>query len=458
MPPACSRARSRRASPPAAGPPRRPRSAPWGRPPGVRSRWPRPAATGRSPGRRRSWSAGTRPGPVGGDGERPRHAQAEAPGPGLLPGKAFGHVRHPASHGYPHVRDLIPDRRLLLVHAHPDDESIGTGATMARYAADGARSRWSPAPSASWARSSRRSWPTWPPTPTTSSAATGSASSTPPVPALGVTDHRFLGGAGRWRDSGMIGTPENADSRVLLAGGRRGGRPRPGRRHPRGPPAGHGHLRRRRVLRPPRPHPGAPRRLARVPAGRRPGRRPPVWPWPVAGGPVLRQHHAALGPDRGDRRVLRAARSPLDAEVETLQATMPRTASCRPEADLVYGVPDEQVTTEIDGTRVPGRQAGRDGGPRHPDHRVRCVTSRCRTRWPSWPPASSTTRCCPRSRPLGPAEAAAPGSPCGLRRRTTCSPGLDLETAGPGRCRFDPRLRIAVAGPVPPRARAGRAG
>jgi N-acetyl-1-D-myo-inositol-2-amino-2-deoxy-alpha-D-glucopyranoside deacetylase len=25
--------------------------------------------------------------------------------------------------------------------------------------------------------------------------------------ALGVTDHRFLGGAGRWRDSGMVGTP-----------------------------------------------------------------------------------------------------------------------------------------------------------------------------------------------------------------------------------------------------------
>ena len=26
---------------------------------------------------------------------------------------------------------------------------------------------------------------------------------------LGVTDHRFLGGAGRWRDSGMVGTPAN---------------------------------------------------------------------------------------------------------------------------------------------------------------------------------------------------------------------------------------------------------
>jgi hypothetical protein len=26
---------------------------------------------------------------------------------------------------------------------------------------------------------------------------------------LGVTDHRFLGGAGRWRDSGMMGLPTN---------------------------------------------------------------------------------------------------------------------------------------------------------------------------------------------------------------------------------------------------------
>src|SRR5260370_16755656 len=32
-----------------------------------------------------------------------------------------------------------PDaRRMLLVHAHPDDESLGTGATMAKYAAEGA--------------------------------------------------------------------------------------------------------------------------------------------------------------------------------------------------------------------------------------------------------------------------------------------------------------------------------
>ena len=35
------------------------------------------------------------------------------------------------------VRTVIPSRRLLLMHAHPDDEVITTGATMAYYAAQG---------------------------------------------------------------------------------------------------------------------------------------------------------------------------------------------------------------------------------------------------------------------------------------------------------------------------------
>ena len=33
--------------------------------------------------------------------------------------------------------------------------------------------------------------------------------------ALGVTDHRFLGGTGRWRDSGMMGLPDNEDPRCF---------------------------------------------------------------------------------------------------------------------------------------------------------------------------------------------------------------------------------------------------
>ena len=32
-----------------------------------------------------------------------------------------------------------PNQRLLLVHAHPDDETIGSGATMAKYVATGAQ-------------------------------------------------------------------------------------------------------------------------------------------------------------------------------------------------------------------------------------------------------------------------------------------------------------------------------
>ena len=31
----------------------------------------------------------------------------------------------------------MPDLRLLLVHAHPDDETIGTGAVMAKYVTEG---------------------------------------------------------------------------------------------------------------------------------------------------------------------------------------------------------------------------------------------------------------------------------------------------------------------------------
>jgi N-acetyl-1-D-myo-inositol-2-amino-2-deoxy-alpha-D-glucopyranoside deacetylase len=98
---------------------------------------------------------------------------------------------------------------LLVVHAHPDDESIETGASMARYAAAGV--------------------------PVTLVTCTlGELGEIIPADlaylaagrgdllgkyrigeleaacaALGVPDHRFLGGPGRWRDSGMMGLPSN---------------------------------------------------------------------------------------------------------------------------------------------------------------------------------------------------------------------------------------------------------
>jgi N-acetyl-1-D-myo-inositol-2-amino-2-deoxy-alpha-D-glucopyranoside deacetylase len=103
-----------------------------------------------------------------------------------------------------------PDaRRLLLVHAHPDDESIGTGATMAKYAAEGAHvslvtctlgelGEVIPPELAHLA---------WDADGGLGEYRIGELAAA--CKALGVTDHRYLGGPGRWRDSGMMGTPSN---------------------------------------------------------------------------------------------------------------------------------------------------------------------------------------------------------------------------------------------------------
>ncbi|MGW7421237.1 N-acetyl-1-D-myo-inositol-2-amino-2-deoxy-alpha-D-glucopyranoside deacetylase [Streptomyces sp. NPDC054813] len=100
----------------------------------------------------------------------------------------------------------LPARRLLLVHAHPDDESINNGATMARYADQGVHV-----------------------TLVTCTLGEGGEVIPPELrdltgPALGeyrlgelaaamrelgVTDFRLLGGPGRYRDSGMMGLPDN---------------------------------------------------------------------------------------------------------------------------------------------------------------------------------------------------------------------------------------------------------
>jgi N-acetyl-1-D-myo-inositol-2-amino-2-deoxy-alpha-D-glucopyranoside deacetylase len=106
--------------------------------------------------------------------------------------------------------DLTDGRRqLMLVHAHPDDESIGTGATMAKYAAQGADvtlvtctlgelGEIIPPDLANlaWDRENRL-------------GGHRIAELAAACAALGVSDHRFLGGPGRWRDSGMMGTPAN---------------------------------------------------------------------------------------------------------------------------------------------------------------------------------------------------------------------------------------------------------
>ncbi|MFD0358489.1 N-acetyl-1-D-myo-inositol-2-amino-2-deoxy-alpha-D-glucopyranoside deacetylase [Streptomyces sp. NPDC127110] len=104
----------------------------------------------------------------------------------------------------------LPARRLLLVHAHPDDESINNGVTMAKYAAEGAHvalvtctlgeeGEVIPAELAHLAPDRDD---------TLGPFRVGELAAA--MKELGVVDHRFLGGAGRFRDSGMMGAPQNA--------------------------------------------------------------------------------------------------------------------------------------------------------------------------------------------------------------------------------------------------------
>ena len=108
------------------------------------------------------------------------------------------------------ARTPSPDgRRLLLVHAHPDDESIATGATMAKYAAEGAAVTLVTCtlgelgevipPDLAHLAADRDGG--------LGQYRIGELAAA--CAALGVTDHRFLGGAGRWQDSGMMGEPTN---------------------------------------------------------------------------------------------------------------------------------------------------------------------------------------------------------------------------------------------------------
>ena len=104
---------------------------------------------------------------------------------------------------------LDTPRRMLLVHAHPDDETIGTGATMARYAAEGVAVTLV---TCTLGEEGEVLEPGLEHLAADQDDALGQhriGELAAACEALRVTDHRFLGGPGRWRDSGMMGTPAN---------------------------------------------------------------------------------------------------------------------------------------------------------------------------------------------------------------------------------------------------------
>jgi N-acetyl-1-D-myo-inositol-2-amino-2-deoxy-alpha-D-glucopyranoside deacetylase len=243
-----------------------------------------------------------------------------------------------------------PDsRRLLLVHAHPDDESIGTGATMAKYAADGARvtlvtctlgERGEIIP------------------PELAHLAAGQEDRlgdhrigelAAACEALGVTDHRFLGGPGRWRDSGMMGTPDNDDPRCFwradvgeaareLAAVIRDVRPQVMITYDDNGYYGHpDHIQAHRVAW--RAFGLAADPAVRIPSGRPGSGNSSAPPWQVS------KFYATAAPRSSLTRAIEAIRSGAASAQGRVPGGFEVPASA---ADLPYGVPDEQVTTEID--------------------------------------------------------------------------------------------------------------
>lgn len=104
---------------------------------------------------------------------------------------------------------MSADRRLLLVHAHPDDETIGTGATMAKYVSEGASVTLV---TCTLGEEGEILVPDLEHLAADKSDELGEhriSELADAMSVLGVTDHRFLGGAGRFRDSGMMGVPSN---------------------------------------------------------------------------------------------------------------------------------------------------------------------------------------------------------------------------------------------------------
>lgn len=109
---------------------------------------------------------------------------------------------------------------LLLVHAHPDDESITTGGTIAHY-----RRRGIPVTvvTCTLGEEGEVIGEQWAQLTAEHADQLGGyrvLELTRALAALDAAPPRFLGGAGRWRDSGMAGTPSAEHPRAFVRSGR----------------------------------------------------------------------------------------------------------------------------------------------------------------------------------------------------------------------------------------------
>jgi N-acetyl-1-D-myo-inositol-2-amino-2-deoxy-alpha-D-glucopyranoside deacetylase len=107
--------------------------------------------------------------------------------------------------------------RLLFVHAHPDDESLSNGATIAHYTARGAQVH---VVTCTLGEEGEVIGDRWAELAVDRADQLGGyriGELTAALRALGVSAPIYLGGAGRWRDSGMRGTPKRNRQRFIDA-------------------------------------------------------------------------------------------------------------------------------------------------------------------------------------------------------------------------------------------------
>ena len=303
----------------------------------------------------------------------------------------------------------IPDQRLLLVHAHPDDETIGTGATMAKYVAEGRG--------------------------VTLVTCTGGEMGEILVPELehlaadrddGLAEHRAASSTRRWRRSASPTTASSAGSARYRDSGmewHEDGHAIPATGDdvhdnafwnadlteaadhlvdgdPRGAAAGAGHLRPVRRLRPPRPHPGPPGGDVRRHAGR--------------GAVVPPRPRRALG----DRQDL------LDRDVREPDARQPAAAAggrrhhvvraaWTPTAPRPMATPDERLSRRIDATDYVDQKMAA----------LRAHRTQIAVDGPFFALSNSGHRAGARSTSGSPRGSRVRPAPTGSR--TTCSPGSD---------------------------------
>ncbi|OBG27880.1 N-acetyl-1-D-myo-inositol-2-amino-2-deoxy-alpha-D-glucopyranoside deacetylase [Mycobacterium sp. 852002-51057_SCH5723018] len=107
--------------------------------------------------------------------------------------------------------------RLLFVHAHPDDESLSNGATIAHYTARGAQVSVVTCTLGEEGEVIGERWAELAVDRADQLGGYRVGELTAALRALGVTAPIYLGGAGRWRDSGMAGTPQRRRQRFIDA-------------------------------------------------------------------------------------------------------------------------------------------------------------------------------------------------------------------------------------------------